>query len=888
MNDEPPEPVDRRFRALIERSWDAVALIAADGTLAYASPSTSRILGYTPAELAGQPALAGIHPQDRARVEALLSGPFQEPGTTVSAEFRYHHREGTWVWLEGTATNLLQDPDVGAVVANFRDVTERKWAEYALGESEARYRRIVDTVNEAIWVIDPESRLEYVNGRMLELLGYTREEVLGRPIYEVLDAGDREAAEEHVRRLQAGIKEQFDFGLHRKDGSHLWVFACLNPILDETGRYLGALGTFTDVTERKAAARALLASERRFRALIENSLDAVGLVAPDGTSLYASPAASRILGYPPEELVGNNAFDRLHPDDLPRVRDEFAGLCGDFGGSLRSLFRYRHQDGSWRWMETVGTNLLQEPSISAIVLNYRDVTDQHRAEESLKYVMTHARCLLWHGMVTGPPDPAGTYRWHIRTLDEEAAQQFLPLPVLPGEHYMRVLHRHKHPDDVRPMRETAARCLETDASHYNQEFRVVLPGGEVRWLHEEAHINPVEAGVWRLAGVFTEITELKRLETELRQRAADLAEADRRKDEFLAMLAHELRNPLAPMRTALEVLRLGGNDVATRDRLSLVLERQVRHMSRLMDDLLDVSRISRGTTLLRREPLELGRLVRDTVEDYRRTAEGAGVSLELELPDEPCPVLGDPLRLAQVIGNLLQNAVKFTGAGGTITAALRVQGTDAVLSVRDTGIGIAPELLPQVFNLFVQAERSPDRSRGGLGLGLALVRGLAELHGGAVRAASAGPGEGSQFTVTLPLLRDVPSGPAPAAQTPGPARSLRVLIVDDNRDAAETLRDLLELWGNEVAVCASGPEGIARAVEWQPDVVLLDIGLPGMDGYAVAAELRRDPRTASLHLIAVTGYGLEEDRLSAFQAGFDAHLIKPVDPEELRRQLEQR
>jgi signal transduction histidine kinase len=366
-----------------------------------------------------------------------------------------------------------------------------------------------------------------------------------------------------------------------------------------------------------------------------------------------------------------------------------------------------------------------------------------------------------------------------------------------------------------------------------------------------------------------------------------IRQADRRKDEFLAMLAHELRNPLAPMRNALELLRLRGSDPDVSISSRQVMDRQLRHMARLIDDLLDVSRITRGRIELRCEQLDLAQLVRQCVEGHRPAADAASLSLNVDVPQIPVWVRGDETRLSQIMDNLLTNAIKFSEAGGRLEIHLlhdRYR-NDAVITVRDSGIGIAPEDLQHVFDIFSQVDRSLDRKRGGLGLGLALVKGLAELHGGSASADSPGIGAGSTFTVHVPTL------PEPAAlvnslpRVRPPASALQVLVIEDNRDAATTLCMLLRAFGYDAAVAHSGPDGIDKARRLQPQVVLCDIGLPGMDGFAVARALRHDPAFAKTRLIAVTGYGREEDKSRALEAGFDEHITKPADAEQLLAKL---
>jgi PAS domain S-box-containing protein len=386
-----------------------------------------------------------------------------------------------------------------------------------------------------------------------------------------------------------------------------------------------------------------------------------------------------------------------------------------------------------------------------------------------------------------------------------------------------------------------------------------------------------------------EITQRERVEAELRRQARELAEADRRKDEFLAMLGHELRNPLAPIRNALHILRHPEVDVARMEWARALVERQIGHMTRLVDDLLDVSRISRAKILLRKQKLDLTGLVRVSIEDHRQALEeGAGLKLEVQLAEAPVWVQGDPTRLAQVMDNLLHNAAKFTDAGGRVWLGVAVDAEHqrAVVTVRDSGVGIEAALLLYLFEPFAQGDRSLDRSRGGLGLGLALVKGLVELHGGEVQVASEGSGRGTEFTFWLPLDREAAPVATEVAPPQEPGKGpFRVVVIEDNRDTAETLRLMLELSGHAVAVAYTGPGGLETAREFRPEVVLCDIGLPGMDGYAVCRELRRHPATASVCLIAVSGYGQEEDRRRAREAGFDLHLTKPVDPVDLERVL---
>jgi signal transduction histidine kinase/CheY-like chemotaxis protein len=384
----------------------------------------------------------------------------------------------------------------------------------------------------------------------------------------------------------------------------------------------------------------------------------------------------------------------------------------------------------------------------------------------------------------------------------------------------------------------------------------------------------------------------RRRQYEVRDLLQRQAEADRRKDEFLAMLGHELRNPLAAIRNALWVLGEVGSREEQDVRQREVIERQTRHLVRMVDDLLDVSRVTLGKIILKRQPVDLGEIAERCLHDLGLAGLAASHGLQVEAETGPALVSGDPVRIEQVICNLVQNAIKYTPRGGTIRLSVQRQGNEAAIRVGDTGVGISPEMLPRIFEPFTQVESSRTRSQGGLGLGLPLVRSLVELHGGGVEALSDGPGQGTEIVVRLPLRSgETPVRPARrpgrAAAPPasGPGLALLILVIEDNLDGRESLRDLLELWGHEVVLAEDGAEGVEKALERQPDVALVDIGLPGLDGNEVARRIRAAFSTGHMELIAMTGYGQPEDRRRALQAGFDSYLVKPVDPAHLGRLL---
>jgi PAS domain S-box-containing protein len=409
--------------------------------------------------------------------------------------------------------------------------------------------------------------------------------------------------------------------------------------------------------------------------------------------------------------------------------------------------------------------------------------------------------------------------------------------------------------------------------------------GELRFRAADGTQLPVRLSLNRLP--LTEAVTLCLVATDLTEQKEhlDLQEASRRKDEFLAMLAHELRNPLAPIRNGLQVMRMAGTDGALVERMRDMMDRQLTQLVRLVDDLLDVSRITRGKIELRKERVCLAAVIESALETSHPLVEAAKHRLSVDLPPDPLAVTGDFTRLAQVVSNLLNNSAKYTPEGGRVWVSAAREGDRAAIRVRDDGTGISADMLPTVFDLFTQVDRTIDRAQGGLGIGLTLVRRLVEMHGGSVEARSDGAGRGSEFVVRLPLASGEAAPEPPPPSTAAGSKVLRVLVVDDNRDSADSLAMLLELLGHETRVANDGPGALRAAEEFGPEVVFLDIGLPGMDGYEVARRLRLDPHRRGLILAAMTGWGQEEDRRRSREAGFDQHLVKPVSPEAIQAVL---
>ena len=636
--------------------------------------------------------------------------------------------------------------------------------------------------------------------------------------------------------------------------------------------------SFGQFVDRKSTEDELRRSEEELSEFFENATVGLHWVGGDGTILRVNRAELEMLGYTREEYLGRSIAE-FHADEevicdiLARLRSgeklsEYPARLRCKDGSIKDVLI--DSSVSWKGNEFVHTRCFT-----------RDVTQRKRAETELADARARLDAALDAGAVV-------TWTWDIINnrlyADPKLAELFgLALSEAKGgllDHYLEAIH----PEDRQRVIETLNLAVEIGET-YVADYRIVQRDGSVRWVTARGIAQRDGNGrPTRMPGVIVDITDRKRLEEELRVSIGQLRDNDRRKDEFLATLAHELRNPLAPIRNSLQILKIPRIDAATLQQTRAMMERQVHHLVRLVDDLLDVSRVMRAKIDLRKEPVELANVVARAMEVVQPLIAAQGHHLDLALPPERLLVEGDAVRLAQIVGNLLTNAAKYTDANGNIWISAARDQNQVVLRVRDNGIGIAPEILPHVFELFVQADHSTGKSQGGLGIGLTLAKNLTEMHGGSIEAHSGGLGMGCEFSVRLPLL------PASTALTTQPdeepvrqavATGHRLLVVDDNKDAASSLAILLRLHGHEVRVVHDGAAALAAADSYRPEMIFLDIGMPGMDGYEVARRLRRRPGSDSVVLAALTGWGQLADRQRSKDAGIDHHLVKPVDSQAL-------
>lgn len=799
----------------------------------------------------------------------------------------------------------IHEPDadfsemMGTVAVNFGQFIERKTAENELRRSEQELAEFFENATIGLHWVGEDGRILKANRAEMEMLGYGPEEYIGGHIADF--HADQDDIRDILGKLKTGEKLiDRPARLRCKDGSVKDVLIDSSVRWHE-GRFVHTQCFTRDITESKRAGRALTDARARLDAALEAGAIATWTWDIPSNRLFANTDFARLFNLPPSEGEGGlleNYGRSIHPDDLPGVTAALQHSL-ESGEDYHADYRIMQADGSVRWVTSRGRaerdaagRPVRMPGVLVDITDRKALEEELRvrvdqlaeadrrkddllaslreSEEKLQLLADTIPQLAWMAR------PDGDIFWYNRGWYEYTGTT---LDQMEGWGWTSV-----HDPDVLP--QVLERWKGSIAS--GEPFEMVFPirsaDGEFRSFL--TRVNPLRNDEGRIlywCGTNTDISEIKRMEDALR-------EADRRKDEFLATLAHELRNPLAPIRNSLEILKMPRVDEATVRQTKAMIERQVHHLVRLVDDLLDVSRVMRGKIVLRRQPVELANVVARAVETVQSRIEDQGHRLDLSISPESMRLNADPIRLAQVIGNLLTNAAKYTEANGSIWLTAEREGGQAVLKVRDNGIGIAPDMLPHVFELFVQADHAATRSQGGLGIGLTLVKNLMEMHDGTVAARSAGPGQGAEFEIRLPLMTTEPHEPeVPADVEPQPTASSdhRLLVVDDNEDAAVSLAMLLRLRGHEVRIAHDGPSALAMAKTYLPNLVFLDIGMPGMDGYEVARQMRQHPGLESVVLAALTGWGQQEDRLRTAEAGFDCHLVKPPEPKALESLLDE-
>jgi PAS domain S-box-containing protein len=794
-----------------------------------------------------------------------------------------------------------------AMVLLYREMRLRERAAAEIAGQREWFSTTLRSIGDAVIVTDPAGRVQLLNPVAERLTGWSAAEAAGRllpEIFEIFDERTRAPARDPVARA---ITEGRVIGLanhtvlRARDGSERVIEDSAAPTYDAAGAIQGAIMVFHDATARRSADAALRRSSeelaRRTEAaeFAERTLKTILDNAPIGICMTGEAPDYRIVAISREmrdwigaavDMPAYDAYHKLLPDGSTPA-DELLPLhrVMQHGDTVRDERWLIERKGKPPLNVLVNVAPVRDGRgrIVGAVHSWVDLSEREYLDHALRVTRARLGVLVdanviglmlsfdGNGRVSQAND---TFLAMLGFDRDDLAAGAVNLRVLTPPAYAAA--------DERAFAEIAASGA---CAPYEKEFWVKSGDRRIAVMVAYAQV----AGGDEYVGFALDLSERKELEHRLRDQAEKLLLADRRKDEFLAMLGHELRNPLAPLRNAVHLLESSrGAEPGFVASMVPAMRRQIEHLVRLVDDLLDAARISQSKIRLERSVVELAPLLHAAAETVQALVQARGQTLHLALADAPLRVEGDSLRLVQLFSNILHNAAKYTPAGGRIDLSLMRDGGDAVVRVRDTGQGIAAALLPRIFETFVQDDQSLARSAGGLGVGLALVRRLAELHGGSVQAFSEGPDRGSEFVVRLPLTTAPARSAAIAMQAhaaPQSGAGLRVLVVDDNVDLAQSTATLLDLWGHEVGVVHNGQDVLFKAPAFAPDVILLDIGLPGMDGFEVARRIRATPELADVRLVAVTGYGQDDDRARTVHAGFDAHLTKPVQPEVLRELL---
>jgi PAS domain S-box-containing protein len=878
---------EARLRVAVRATGAAVWVIdLARGGVEYFDPRGCEVLQLDPQRSEWPPGTlcAHLHPEDVALMQAAFGASLSARSEPV--EYRVIRTDGEVRWLQGVGEPQCdaQGRPLRFVGVSF-DITERKAAAHERTRLAAFQDAILSSAGVAVIATDQRGIIQSFNRTAERLLGYTAEEVIGRrsPLVLHLRAElQRRAAEltrelgrpvaekdVFVARTVAGQVESGEWTYVRKDGSTFPVQLTVTGLRDPAGALIGFLGIAHDLSASRAVETALRESEAHLRIITESTEAWLARIDVAERYLFANRAFNErvgvrrrsVIGRTVREVVGERAYRVLAPElkrALAGERVLFERLVPYFGMGERYVrIEYIPERDA-------------HGAVCGVVGVIVDLTQRRRAEEALRE--SEVRLATLTAAVPAmlfSTTPEGRVDYVNDTFYEYSG---LPRGTPAAPAWQRLVYA----DDL-PRVLVSWEHAVSSGEDLNIECRLRRADGAYRWFKAYAAQLQSQGRAAKWLGVALDIDEQKKAE-------AALQDANRRKNEFLAMLAHELRNPLAPIRNSAHILHMLSVGEPRLKTTTEMIGRQVNHMARLIDDLLDVARITQGKITLRRERVELTPLLYNAVESVRPFIDARGHQLAIEVPGEPLYLDADATRVTQIVSNLLSNATKYTDAGGRIELRVRRQDDQVDIVVRDSGIGISAELLPHLFDPFTQSERSLDRSQGGLGIGLSLVKRLVEMHAGSVAVYSAGLGKGSEFNVRLPVLPGSARAPlSPPAvsvrqRAAGTRTQLRVLVVDDNVDAEQSLTLLVRMHGHEVRAAHEGMEALRQAKGFRPQVVLLDIGLPGMNGYDVARRLRRAPETAQAVLVAVTGYGQSEDREEALEAGFQHHLVKPVEP----------
>ncbi|NDP63491.1 CHASE3 domain-containing protein [Polaromonas sp.] len=894
------ETAQQASGALLQVATDAAELgiwtWQSDGDrITWENERTYEIVGLTQGDrpvTAARFAAEFVHADDLAAFEQAIINTVQT-GARFFYQGRVHRPNGELRWIEFTG-QPVSGLDGLRVIGTMCNITGRKQAEEALRKSQETLELAFEIGKTGIWDWDLVADKLVWSERRKALSGLPPDAEMSFPLaMATTHPGDRARfLAARTLALETGTDGEVEFRTVWPNGSVRWLHSRWRGFSDASGQPVRITGVAQDITEQRASEEALRQSEAFSRSILKSSADCVKVLNRDG-NLLSMLSGQELLGIEDIRPFLNKSWLDfwINHDDRQEAQAALvaalAGGTGAFVGSFRTL------RGEAKWWDVLISPILDDGGKPArLLVVSRDVTARKHAEVALRESEERLRLAAEAAHFgTFDRDLQGGY-FHVSTQIKKMLG-YEPDAQLDRPQIMS----HFHPDDrLAGIAAFRHACDPAGDGQLAIDQRIVLRDGTVRWIASVGRVH-FEGGVpKRIVGFWFDVTERSRLERQTQAQAQALVDLHRRKDEFLAMLSHELRNPLAPLTSAAELLRLQENQGPVYRQACDVIERQVGQMKHLIDDLLDVSRITSGNVRLRKAPVCVGDIVERALETTRPLIARRRQQLTLSLPPHPVWLDADATRLEQVLVNLLNNAAKYTEEGGRLWLSVVQEGDAgsaagaavAVIKVRDTGMGIAAELLPHIFDLFTQAERSIDRSQGGMGIGLSLVRQLLELHGGSV-AVNSVLGQGSEFVVRLPVMQAVepplPLPPPVEAPARPAGRRCRVLAVDDSVDAVEFLARLLRLSGHEVEVAYDGPSAVQAALAMRPDVVVLDIGLPGLTGYEVARRLRQEATLKDTVLVALTGYGRESDRQRSKHAGFSYHLVKPAGVREVEEIL---
>jgi PAS domain S-box-containing protein len=743
---------------------------------------------------------------------------------------------------------------------------------------DASFRVFIETVRDyALLMLDPTGRVVSWNPGAEAIKGYRAEEIIGRhfSVFYPFEAIERGVpADELVAADRDGRFEDEGWRV-RKDGTHFWANVVITALRAPDGTLTGYAKVTRDLTERRRHEESLRHSELRFRTLVEGVRDyAIYMLDPDGNVATWNAGAQQIHGYDAQEVIGTHFSRFLGPDggQADRARRELS-VAAQEGRFQEEGWRMRKNGRRFRANVVIHTIRDERGNLLGFSKITRDLTERVRQEARLRESEDRFRLLV-----------VSVVDYAIVTLDEEGmitswnngAERInrYPAAEILGKHFSRLYP----PEDIRANKPWRQLATARECGRVNDESWRIRSDGTQYWANNVIAAMPESESRRRTYYMVTQ-------DLSQRRHAETLADTAQRMHEFIAMLAHELRNPLAPIRNAVALMARREVKDPLVETMRQTIDRQSQNLTRIVDELLDVNRVARGQFTIERETIDLRDVLARAVETSRPLIDAHTHSLHVSIADEPIDCFGDPMRLTQVVVNILNNAAKYTPDGGDIWLSAVRRGSNVELRVRDNGRGIARDMIDRVFDLFVQVDPNAGSALGGLGVGLALVRRIVELHGGSVQATSDGLGKGSEFMVRLPLVprpSEEPADAAPSLQAL-PPRPLRVLVIDDNVDAANSLCLLLQAMGHTVRAVYDGPAGIAMAPEFAPEVIMLDIGMPVMSGYDVARALRA---SSSLYtIVAVTGWGHEAAKRQSREAGFHHHLVKPVGEAQLAEVL---